>query len=104
MNREEILRNIKEKIKSINPEARVVLYGSRARGTARENSDWDILILLPHSGVSLQEESLYRDALYPLSLAYETSFSVLALSQERWQKQYAPSPLYKNIQKEGIIL
>jgi predicted nucleotidyltransferase len=36
---------IKQTIGRIDPNAQIILYGSRARGTERIDSDWDILIL-----------------------------------------------------------
>jgi predicted nucleotidyltransferase len=47
MRKEEILRLIKETIaKTMLSGAKVILFGPQARGDAREDSDWDILILL----------------------------------------------------------
>ena len=52
--KEEILYAIKEVIAQVMPTgARVVLFGSQARNDAREDSDWDILILLD------KEKSIY---------------------------------------------
>ena len=46
MRKEEILRLIKETIaKTMLSGAKVILFGPQARGDAREDSDWDILIL-----------------------------------------------------------
>lgn|SRR5690348_8100137 len=45
MTREEILATIKERVLSVVPDARVMLFGSRARGDWHEESDWDILVL-----------------------------------------------------------
>ncbi|TKK70312.1 nucleotidyltransferase domain-containing protein [Ilyomonas limi] len=45
MTKEEILATIKEKVLSIVPNAKVMLFGSRARGDWHEESDWDILVL-----------------------------------------------------------
>ena len=36
---------IKQAVGSIDPKAQIILYGSRARGTEKKESDWDILIL-----------------------------------------------------------
>ncbi len=41
------LGTLLERIKAVyRPEA-VLLFGSRARGTAKQDSDWDVLVLLP---------------------------------------------------------
>ncbi|MGK7393411.1 MAG: nucleotidyltransferase domain-containing protein, partial [Candidatus Cyclobacteriaceae bacterium M3_2C_046] len=40
----DILNQINREVKLIQPEAEVVLYGSRARGDFKVNSDWDILV------------------------------------------------------------
>lgn len=37
---------IKKQVKDIDPFADIILYGSRARGEERSDSDWDILILI----------------------------------------------------------
>jgi len=41
-----LLNKIQKKIRSIVPNADIVLYGSRVRGEAGKYSDWDILILV----------------------------------------------------------
>jgi len=40
-----IAQLIKNQIKKKNPSADVILFGSRARGNAKKDSDWDILVL-----------------------------------------------------------
>jgi uncharacterized protein len=44
--REELLEHVKQSIHEIAPDADIILYGSRARGDAHPESDWDFLILL----------------------------------------------------------
>lgn len=41
----EITKLINNNISAIDPDASVILYGSRVRGDEREDSDWDILVL-----------------------------------------------------------
>jgi predicted nucleotidyltransferase len=43
----EILHRIARVARSIVPAARLTLFGSRAKGTHRADSDWDLLILVP---------------------------------------------------------
>ena len=46
MKREELLKHVKQTIHEFEPDADIILYGSRARGDAHPESDWDFLILL----------------------------------------------------------
>lgn len=62
--KEEILYAIKEVIAQVMPTgARMVLFGSQARNDAREDSDWDILILLDKEKL---EEADHDKYVYPL--------------------------------------
>ena len=59
-----VIRSIKETVSSIIPkDAKVILFGSRARNEAMANSDWDILVLLNKDKV---EEGDHDDYSYPL--------------------------------------
>jgi predicted nucleotidyltransferase len=42
-----LLNRVKTAVHALSPEAEIILYGSRAKGTARADSDWDFLILRP---------------------------------------------------------
>jgi predicted nucleotidyltransferase len=46
MNQQELITKVKDSIKSIDPMARVFLFGSRARGDENQSSDWDFLVLV----------------------------------------------------------
>lgn len=44
--------------------SRLVLYGSQARGTASDSSDWDLLIILDKSKI---EQSDYDNVSFPFT-------------------------------------
>ena len=94
---------IRNSISSIDPKAEVILYGSRARGDERIDSDWDILILTDYY-VNLQIEREFRDKLYDLELETGEPFSVFAYSKNDWQTKQRITPFYQNVTKEGILL
>jgi predicted nucleotidyltransferase len=63
-----IRKQIKQVINAVDKSAKVILFGSRARGNARPDSDWDILILLNKPDVTLNDEQAFRHKLYDLEL------------------------------------
>ena len=52
-NQQTILDRIKRIDLDKDPLAKVYLYGSRARGTMKPDSDWDLLILLDKDKITL---------------------------------------------------
>lgn len=59
-----VLHKLKETAKRAVPKGgQVWLYGSRARGDAHEDSDWDLLILLNQPSVTTDDEDAIA---YPL--------------------------------------
>ncbi len=64
MQREKVIRSIHEVAKQVMPKgAKVLLFGSQVRGDAREDSDWDILILLNKNKLDNEDHDKYS---YPL--------------------------------------
>ena len=94
---------IRRSIRKIDPNAEVILFGSRARGDEQNDSDWDILILTDYP-VDLQIERKFRDTLYDLELETGESFSVFAYSKKDWITKQRISPFYHNVTREGIRL
>lgn len=94
---------IKQEINSIDADAQVILYGSRARGDENENSDWDVLILT-NEKPSNQQEDEFRNRLYMLELEIEQPISVFVYPQKTWKQKHRISPFYHNVTREGIVL
>ena len=99
-----IIRRIKDKVKEKNSSAEVILYGSHANGTAKEESDWDILILLDEDEVGLRDEQEYRHHLLDLELEIGEPISVMVYSKKCWKTRHSVTPLYRCISKEGISI
>jgi len=101
--KEELYNSIKGVLLSIEPEGKVILFGSRARGEAREDSDWDLLILLNKPKI---ESTDFDRVAYPLcELGWKEGeqFSPKLYTMKEWKKR-SFTPFYKNIEKEGIEL
>jgi predicted nucleotidyltransferase len=94
---------IKLNIKEIDPDAQIILYGSRARGDERSDSDWDILLLTDYP-VDIKKESVFRDHLYNLELETGEPFSIFVYSKTDWNTKQSVTPFYYNVTNQGIIL
>lgn len=100
---QETIRRIRQTVNQIDDKAEVVLYGSRARGDQRTDSDWDILVLTDYP-VDLTKERELRYPLYDLALELEEEFSVFVCSKNDWHTRHRIAPFYDNVSQEGILL
>ena len=98
-----ILQRVKHNISEIDPTAKVILFGSRARGDERKDSDWDILVLTGYP-VDLEKERKFRNHLYDLELETGEPFSLFAYSESDWNSRQKITPFYFNVIKEGVEL
>jgi predicted nucleotidyltransferase len=101
--KEKILKAIKLKLKTIDTGSRVILFGSRARGDAKPDSDWDILVILDKPKVEAADFDNISYPLYELGWQEGELFSVKLYTKADWEKRNF-TPFYKNIEKEGILL
>ena len=95
---------IRNAIRGIDSSSEIVLYGSRARGDATSESDYDLLILT-NGPATLKREDTFRRGLFPLELDTGAVLTVTLISREDWNsKIYAAMPFHQNVQKDGAIL
>jgi uncharacterized protein len=94
---------IRKEIVNLDPKAQVILFGSRARGDSKADSDWDILVLTDSNDVFLAEES-FRDRLFDLEIETGEIFSLFVYNKKDWNTRHKITPLYMNIKKEGVRL
>ncbi|GBF79989.1 nucleotidyltransferase domain-containing protein [Aphanothece sacrum] len=80
----------------------IILYGSQARGTANQNSDIDIMVVLKGKISSYDEIKRMGEVTTELSLKYDELISIFPISEETYLSQ--STPLLKNIRKEGLMI
>ncbi|MBQ8702433.1 MAG: nucleotidyltransferase domain-containing protein [Prevotella sp.] len=101
-------RNVLSKIKSIARSSApsgtaMYLFGSRARGKARKDSDWDILIVIPKEKL---EQSDYDTLSYPLvelGWILGERINPVVYTQKEWDANRI-TPFYDNVVRDGISL
>jgi predicted nucleotidyltransferase len=104
LDKKNILFKIKSLIKEIEPDAKIILFGSTARGDSKENSDIDLLILVNKNHISRKEEKRIKYPLYDLEFDTGQIISPFIISALEWENKHSFTPLYKNIKEEGIEL
>ncbi len=95
-----VLPKIKKIVIEIDPSAEVFLYGSRARGDDRPDSDLDLLILVD-AKTDLDYERIFRHRLYDIELESGIALSTIVQNKTEWKLRYWMTPLYINIASEG---
>jgi predicted nucleotidyltransferase len=104
MRRKELLERVKQTVLSIEPSAEVILYGSRARGHARRDSDWDFLVLVD-GPVDREMIRAIRHALYDVEWQTGHVLSCIVHSRREWHSRpLTITPFHENVAREGTPL
>jgi uncharacterized protein len=99
-----LLLRCAEAVQEEDPGARIILYGSQARGDATAESDVDILVLLS-TEVSSHKRSRTHDRLYEIGLDCDLAVSAIIKSVPNWEQPISrATPLYQAVQEEGILV
>lgn len=104
MKRPEVVNRIRKQIKTFLPEARTILYGSEARGDARQDSDIDLLILVPEEEVLPEREYAIASKLFEIELNTGVVISSLVMPRKQWENPRVMTPFYNNVKREGMLL
>lgn len=100
--RDKILQKIVLVVNNYEPDAEVYLYGSQARGNTKKLSDWDLLILLDRPNIPFDLETKFMNEFYELELETGEIISPLIYTKTEWNANYSITPLFENINNEGI--
>jgi predicted nucleotidyltransferase len=99
-----LLVQCRQAVRAIVPSAAIILYGSRARGDGRTDSDDDLLVVVD-SEVDWRLEDQIRQCLYPLELATGAALTMHAYSRTVWDSPlYRAMPFTQHVERDGIVL
>lgn len=103
MNDKQIRKMIGESVRNADPTAEVILFGSRARGDARKDSDWDVLIIVNTPKVTDKQFDALNYQLWLKGLEVGQEINPIIYTRKQWEM---PNPsLFKyNIKAEGVAL
>jgi len=98
---EDRVNSIVKLLREVAPRARVILFGSQTRGTAKQDSDIDLLVI-EQSVISEHEEMVrLSDALRPLRIPVDIIVTTLKIFEE-WKN--IPGTILYDAFHEGVIL
>ena len=104
MKRNELIKQIRHAVHEVEPGARIILYGSRSRGDALPESDWDFLILVD-GPIDDERIDRVRHRLYEIEWETGEVISSILRNREEWNSDlYQAMPFHQRIQQEGMVL
>lgn len=104
MKRTEVVNQIGQAIRRMEPSATAILYGSEARGDARPDSDIDVLVLLEGDKRDLRREEELSGKLYEIELSTGVLISPMIMLRKQWENRPFKTPFYINVMNEGVRL
>ena len=101
---ENTLSNIQQLGKQVIPSGgHLWLFGSRARGDYRPDSDWDLLVVLDKDHLTQAD---YDEVTYPfteLGWTLNEQINPILYTRKNWEAN-SFTPFYHNVSEDGILL
>ncbi len=99
-----VAEKVKAVVRSVDLSGITILFGSRARGDASEESDWDFLVLSNAHDVESLASILRREIRIQVEMVFDVAVSLVVKNKMVWEDDYAVTNIYNSIQEEGIVL
>ncbi len=102
-NEKKALKELKEEILKLYPDAKLILFGSKVRGDFDEESDIDVLALVQE--LDFNKKETIWDISNEINLKYDTSLSIVIVDKNDFNSfKLEVIPFFTNIKKDGIFL
>ncbi|MBI5236596.1 MAG: nucleotidyltransferase domain-containing protein [Deltaproteobacteria bacterium] len=98
------LNRLASVLKATWPVLKIKIFGSKVAGVADEESDLDVLILLPCAVSDAVRKEIIH-AVFDINLTFDTNLSPLILSEDEWDRgRISFLPIHSFIEEEAILL
>jgi predicted nucleotidyltransferase len=96
-----VLELFAERVRHVFPEARVWAFGSRARGEATSESDFDICVVLERLTPAMRRR--ISEIAWEIGFERDTFITTVAFAREMFEQgPMSVSPLVQSIREEGV--
>ena len=99
----DIKDKIIQTIRCSRPDAKILLYGSQARGDMRPDSDWDIIVIVNEQSVTPALFASIGNPLYDLGIENDVEINPIIYTEKQWNNQH-PTLFKHNLQTDAIVL
>lgn len=104
MSKNNVIEQIKTKGHAILPEGGTLwLYGSRARGDFRADSDWDLLVLINKEQQQWEDFDRYANPFIEMGMDMGETINPMLYTRNEWEKMNF-TPFYHNVQSDKVEL
>jgi len=101
MNYLEVLKKFAAKVRAVYPGARIWAFGSYPRGTATEESDLDVCVVLKE--FKPEDRFVISDLAWEAGFDYDILISTIVISGYDYENgSMSASPLIESIKSEGV--
>jgi predicted nucleotidyltransferase len=81
--------------------ARLIIYGSKARGDDHPDSDLDVLLILKNEAVGFKRQ--LRRVGYELATTSDAVPSILAYTEDEWEsREKSGSPFWQAVERDAV--
>ena len=103
IDKDDMVKAIRNVLNGIEPNVYAILFGSRARGDAKDGSDWDVLVLIDKPRITLLDYDKYSYPLRELGWDMDEIINPVLFSNKEWNENHF-TMFNHNVMNEGIAI